>query len=183
MNNEIDNKQFRTSDDRGTLMGGYTDIKSKVLRTLYNDEKLLRLLYYPPETSKVPAPLSDSLEDIIGTDKQYEIIDTRILATEKNSELEDRAICRLTVFLGKQRTQWNNNFAYTQDLYINIFVHEKYNDLRLEQLADRLDQILIGSRFHGIGKVTASGKEPFQGMRQYSQLRCRYKVMGIYGTY
>lgn len=182
MNSEIDNRQIRTSNENGILLGGFTDIKSSVLRRLYQDEKLLRLLYYEPETSKRPPPLSDKLPDIVGSDKQYDIIDKRILSTEKNSELEDKSICRITVFFGKQRPQWNNNLVFNQDLYLNVFVHENYNDLRMEQIVDALDQIMVGSRFQGISKVEASGKEPFQGMRQYSQIRCRYKIMGIYGA-
>lgn len=163
-------------------MGGYTDIKSSVLRTLYQHEKLLRLLYYPPQRKGVLPPLSEDLENIIGSEKQFDIIDTRIVPTEKNSELEDKAICRVTFYFGKQRPQWNNSLVYNQDLYFNVYVHENYDDLRLEQIVDTLDQILIGSRFQGISKITASGKEPFQGMRQYSQMRCRYKIMGMYGA-
>lgn len=182
MNNEIDNKQLRTINDKGILLGGYADIKSSVLRTFYNNEKLLRLLHYPPEKRGVLPPLSDKLKNIVGSEKHYDIIDTCIVSTEKNSELEDKAICRITIHFGKQRPQWNNNLVYNQDLYISVFTHENFNDLRLEQIVDTVDQILIGSRFKGISKVTASGKESFQGMRQYSQMRCRYNIMGLYGA-
>ena len=179
----VDNRFERATSDTGFLLGGLAEIKSEVIKKFYADEKLLRLLHYLPKSSKNPSPLDPSLPNIIGSKTYSTIIQKCILRQDKSSDVEDTAICRITVSFGKQRPLFNNANAFTQDLDINIFVHEIYNDFRLEQIADRVDQLLLGSRLNGIGKVTSSGKEPFQAMRQYSQLRCRYELIGLGGAF
>ena len=128
---------------------------------LKTDEELNRLLYYPPMTSTVLDPLDKKLPDIMRMDvvKRSEIINDRLLKSNKTSDLEKKRLCRLYMYAGDRRTDRNSFLIADQDIVLDIMCHSEYEngDFRTMRITDRLNTIFSNERVTGIGKCQFVG--------------------------
>lgn len=135
-----------------------------VYRHLFEDEELLRYLYYPPEdvSAGQPNPMSETLPDIIVSEdspineieKMWDIRESRVVLSTKTKDLEESQICRIYVYYGKARPIFHNKSTIKQEIVVDIFTHQSYEDeMRLEMISDRLNTLLINERPAGLGKI------------------------------
>jgi hypothetical protein len=130
------------------------------IRDLYMkliNEKLLRLLYYPPEDlgKSIPDPLSPSNPDILSlpADQKWAIIDDRILLTPKTDDL-DNPKCRLMFYPGRRYSTNTNYLFANQEIIFDILVHFSFErDQRSMWICDTINEIIFNQRITGVGKV------------------------------
>lgn len=137
-------------------MGMYNDFLD-IIKYLKSDEELLRLLYYPPENGNdVVDPLDVSLPNIMDKDieEKSEIINKRIMKSNKFKDLENDSICRLYVYAGNRRPN-SNYLSADQEIVIDIICHSDFEngDLRSTRISDRLNQLFCQEHLVGIGKM------------------------------
>lgn len=142
-------------------MGMY-DIFLDTLLLLRNDEELMRLLYYPPEdvVNKIPDPLSPKLPDVLKMDskKKNQIRNNHVVKTSKTDDLETQKICRVYVYAGNRIPERDKNYSYVmaeQQIKIDVIVHDDFEneDIRMERILDRLNELLCLNNVTGIGKT------------------------------
>jgi hypothetical protein len=156
-------------------MGMYDNLND-IVKTLYNDETLLRLLYYPPSNfSTIKDPLDDSLPNILDTDEDWSIRDERIIPRYKSMDLENNELCRINVYAGN-RTSTNHNYQMAnQDIIIDVFTHDFFErDIRSLRISDRLNEILIHTRTTGVTKIRYEEGRRIEAPNQYSGYRHFY---------
>lgn len=131
---------------------------------LRKDEVLLRYLHYPPEDliKKQPHPLSSELPDIVVPDDaspedkraMWDIIEKHMVMSIKVADIENSRICRIYIYYGKARPIFNNKRTIKQEIVIDVFTHQDYEDeMRLEMITDRLNTLLIDERPIGLGRM------------------------------
>lgn len=162
-----------------------------VYNILIQDEKLLRLLYYPP-TSRAngsPDPLDDSLKDIVVTQdlekpptdeykKMWGIIKHRILKTSKSDDMEDNRLCRIYIYAGKSRPSVVNGATTRQEIVVDVFTHNSYDvDLRINRIGDRVHQLLMykDEEVTGLGEIDYSDGYDFEAPKEYQAYRHMYE--------
>lgn len=148
---------------------------------LIEDEKLLRLLYYPPTNlrNEQPNPLSDDLENILDREDVWDIRDKHILLTSKSDDLVESEICRIYVYPGKIRPSLKNFTTMKQELVVDIFCHYRYErDLRMMSITDRLSDLLFNERIHGLGKIDYRNGYDFNSPKGYQAYRHIYEIGG-----
>lgn len=145
----------------------FTDI----LNVIYNDETLLRLLYYSPANlaTNTPDPLDPSLTNILSIDEEtrWNIINERVLFVPKTNDLtSDNPICRLLLYAGRRTPETNNYMMADQELAIDILCHFSFEngDLRSLRISDRLNQLLCLEKITGIGKTNFIGGGQINGL-------------------
>ncbi|MGG3987521.1 hypothetical protein [Bacillus smithii] len=152
-----------------------------IYKLFTNDETLLRLLYYPPKTTKQPDPLSDTLPNILemDTEEKWNIIDNSIVLGSKSDDLETQSICRLYLYAGRRRSiSYNYKIAH-QEIIIDIFSHNSFEkDLRSMWISDRLNELLIENRLVGITKMDYVGGNPISAPSNYIGYRHIYEFEG-----
>lgn len=159
-------------------------VMESVFNTLIQDEKLLRLLYYPPKNAMkgILDPLDTTLEDITKKDTvdYWDIVDNHILLTSKVDDFQDTPICRIYLYQGKTRPTFRNMRTTKIEIVLDVFVHKKYDiDLRLQQISDRLSKVLFLSRANrGLGRVDYRTGYDFVAPLNYQAYRHIYEVGG-----
>lgn len=139
-------------------MGMNQNVKD-ILNVLWNDEELLRLLYYSPEDilTSTPDPLDPSLDNILDMDieKQWQIKNDTILLTPKQDDLVDNRKCRLFVYLGDRDPSRGNYLTASQEMIFDFLCHVDFEngDIRTTRIGDRLNQLFALERVTGIGKM------------------------------
>lgn len=153
-------------------MGLHQNLKD-IIQVIYNDETLLRLLYYSPANlvNNVPDPLSSSLPNIMDMDigQQWDIRNERIVFSGKTSDLTpDKPMSRLYVFAGNRKADGNYLMA-NQELIIDIFCHNdiENGDFRSSRIIDRLNQLFVDERVTGIGKMNYYRGFPYSAPTEY----------------
>lgn len=156
--------------------GSMREAIDNIYQALINDEELLRLLYYLPKSAKNPSPLSDNLDNIIGSDKYWDIVDDRIMISEKTSDLIDREICRIYIASGRRRPVYNNYLMAKQEVIISVYTHLDFDaDGRQEWIADRINELIALERISGIGMLDYVKGDPYVAPRQYKNYRHIYQ--------
>lgn len=152
-------------------MGSVRQIISDIHLKLINDEELLRLLYYLPEDADNPSPLSKELPDIIGSDIYWDVVEERLLTVEKDSDLKDKALCRIFITQERGRPVFGNFLQIKQGVEVAVFVHEKYSkDMRIYWISDRIKELLGLARIDGVyGKIDFVKSDPWVAPVQYEQ--------------
>lgn len=159
----------------------FTDI----LDVLYNDETLLRLLYYPPEDLKTNTldPLDISLPNVIDSDTNWIIRYSRIMKTPKDDDLTpDNPICRIFVYPGRRSADSGNFLAARQNLIIDVVCHNSFEegDFRITRICDRLNELFVAEKITGIGKInylngnnisSPSGYVGYQNIYQFGSIK------------
>jgi hypothetical protein len=153
-----------------------------IVSVLYNDEELLRLLYYPSANlaKNIPDPLSTSLPNILEMDeeKQWEIRDDRISFSSKTNDLPpDKPFCRIYVYAGRRRAV-SNYLNADQEIRIGIYCHNDWEngDFRSARISDRLNKILVAERITGIGKVNYTQGYPLNSPAEYVAFEHVYEI-------
>ncbi|MEK4025513.1 hypothetical protein [Sporosarcina sp. FSL W7-1283] len=142
---------------------------------LRKDEYLMRLLYYKPESSE----LEDSLEikHILDNDDYWNIVDERIMTTTKSSEIEKEELCRLYIYPGRRRSDFNSYVVADQEIVIDVLVHDSYSsDLRTEWIADRLNELIALERITGFGKVEFAAANQRDAPTRYDRYQLVYTI-------
>jgi hypothetical protein len=163
-------------------MGMYNDFLD-ILKHLKSDEELNRLLYYPSENGNdILDPLDNSLPNIMTMDveSKSEIMNKRIVKSNKYTDLEDEKICRLYVYAGR-RSPNSNYLSANQELVIDILCHSDYEngDLRSLRISDRLNQLFCQERLVGIGQMNFVGARQINAPYEYTG----YQVVYEYSTF
>ncbi|MCM3387331.1 hypothetical protein M3649_04180 [Ureibacillus chungkukjangi] len=151
--------------------GSMREVIGNVYQRLINDEELLRLLWYKPRNSVNKDPLDTSLPNIIDSDDYWDIVNERVLLTNKTDDLEGKELCRLYISSGQRRANGRNDYMATQRIIIDSFVHEVYQgDLRSEWILDRLLQLLALEYVEGsLGKFDYVKSDPANAPSQYQR--------------
>lgn len=141
-----------------------------IFNVFYNDETLQRLLYYHPQNhiKGTPDPLDSSLDNILDIDEYGEIRNERILLIPQISDLEEKKICRIYLYAGKRKPVDNGYLYSNQEVIIDILCHNDYEkDLRSLRISDRVNELLIGNRITGFGKVNYINGKPISAPLNY----------------
>lgn len=171
-------------------MSTFNKIFDDVYKILIKDEKLLRLLHYPPTDSKNPHPLDDSLPNIVVEhntssslppppeyEKMWDIIEKHIETTSKSDDLEENRLCRIYLYAGRVRPTIGNYYTMKQEIIIDIFCHYTYEvDQRLSKLIGRLNKLLAHKRITGLGKIDVRGGYPMSAPKEYVAYRMIFEV-------
>ena len=154
------------------------------LKLLRNDEILLRLLYYAPEdiVNKIPDPLSSSLPDILKMDAKTrnQIRNDHIMKSSKTDDFETKKICRIYIYAGNRIPERDRNNSYLmaeQQIKIDVIVHNDFEneDVRMERILDRLNELLCLNRITGIGKTDFVDGRPINAPKDYIGYQVIYK--------
>lgn len=151
---------------------GIRNQMQKIYNTLRFDEELLRLLHYPKN------PLSNTNENIMNSEKQWEVIEEHIIFGEKDSDIKDSPICRIYLYTGRRRQVFGRPYYARQRFFINVIIHEKYSDgLRLEQITDRVNQLLLHNQITGFSNIMLEGGDPYQAPREFQTYLLSYSFL------
>lgn len=154
-------------------MGMYQNIQD-ILKVLWYDEELLRLLYYKPEDirTNTPDPLSSTLPSIMDKPEieQWDIRDKVIMLTPKDDNIIGDRKCVLFVYLGDRRSDRRNYAMADQNIIFDVFCHVDFEngDMRTARIGDRLNKLFIAERVTGIGKMQ------FDSVRAISRVPSQY---------
>lgn len=125
-------------------MGAYKNIQD-ILRVLWNDEELNRLLYYPPKklSPNKLDPLDPLLENILDIDESWNIRNETIMLVPKDSDLTQLESCKLFVFLGDGYANRGNHMYVNQSVVFDVICHVDFEngDFRSARIEDRLKQL------------------------------------------
>lgn len=131
--------------------GSMREVVSHIYRILIQDEELMRLLYYYPQSANHPDPLSEENPDIIGSETYWDIVEDRVLLAEKYSDIINKDICRLYITQGRRRPVFGNYLLATQEIMISIYTHENYEtDMRSAWIADRINELIALTDIDGM---------------------------------
>ena len=161
--------------------GSMREALNNIYQVLINDEELLRRLYYPPMNRDNPEPLSDELENILDMEdeKLWSIQDDRIALGEKVSDLEGKELCRIYLSLGRRRPMFGNSLHTSQEVMLSVYIHENFNDMRMESISDRISELIALERFGGTyGQLEYAKGDPRVAPRQYSRFDHLYVFNG-----
>lgn len=147
----------------GVPFGSLEEAMLQFEKKLREDEILMRLLAYPPQSANNPPPLDSSLPDIVDeeSDEYWELVDKCIMSGVKTSDLENNAFCRIYLSEGRRRPIFGNDFIVTQEIYVEIFAHEDFEkEKRIAMIMDRVNEILVNNRTTGFGTVKFAYSNP-----------------------
>jgi hypothetical protein len=155
------------------------DYIKDVFMVLIGDEKLKRLLWYPPQNIKTntPDPLSPTLPDISSDETlNWQVIDDRILKNDKQDDLVNDPKCRLYLYLGS-RDRTDNSSIASQKIIIDVLWHDLFDaDERSQSIERELRRILVGKRITGIGKMKYYTGDPINAPQNYQGYRHVYEI-------
>lgn len=159
-------------------MGMYENLND-IVKTLYHDETLLRLLYYPPTNYKdIPDPLDTSLKNVLDIDTEWLIRDDRIMSVPKSDDLVDKQLGRVYVYAGRRRPQGNNFMVANQEVVVDIICHNAFEkDLRSLRVGDRINEILALERVTGMGKIEYVSGNQISVPNNYTGYRHTYEFV------
>jgi hypothetical protein len=151
-----------------------------IYRLFLNDEELLRLLHYKPESllDNRPDPLSDTLPNILemGIEELWAVRDECILRTPKSDDLVDKAICRIYLYAGRRRPTRNYQVA-KQAIIVDVLCHEDYEkDSRVAWISDRINELLCLERVTGMGEIDYVSGDPRSAPTQYVGYQQIYEI-------
>ena len=158
---------------------------NNIYQELIKDEELLRLLAYLPrgyDESKVfhEDPLDPSLPNLVDdSEKYWDLAEERIVLGEKTSDLLEDGLCRIYIYEGRRRPVFGNYAHATQEVNIDVYVHESYDkDFRLTRISDRLNDLLVLERVAGYGKLEYKAGNPREAPTHYRRYLHQY-VMNV----
>lgn len=146
---------------------------------LANDEHLMRLLVYPYEDENFQYIdcLDPELEDIVGSVKHNEHIQTHIKKVIKQSEINSIRTSKIFIHLGRKHNIFGNHLLAKQELIVDVITHIDYEnyDSRLSDISDRVDHLVIGSNLT-MGRAEMSAPIPYEAMNEYYRYQLKYLV-------
>ena len=165
---------------QGSLVSFFRAIYQKLI----NDEELLRLLYYLPNGYDTlgnyhPDPLDPLLPSLldIESDDYWRMVDERVILGEKTSDLLETKICRLYIYEGRRRPVFESDSLATQEVYIDVFIHESFDkDLRISRITDRINELICLENIAGYGKLDYHAGNPREAPTHYRRYLHQYKM-------
>jgi len=150
--------------------GSMREVINSVYQKLINDEELLRLLWYLPKSRIHKDPLDKTLKNVKTLPEYWDIVNDRIVLSEKVLDIADEKLCRILISSGRRRSNGVSYVVANQQVRIRIFVHEDYAlDMRLEWILDRVSELLTMEYLNGaIGKFEYIAGNPLPAPPQYS---------------
>lgn len=150
--------------------GSMREVLNSVYQKLINDEELLRLLWYLPKSRVNKDPLDKTLKNVKTLPEYWDIVNERILLTEKVDDIANNQLCRIYITSGRRRPNGVSYMVANQQIKLRIFVHESYGqDLRLDWISDRISELLTLEHLVGaIGKLDYVGGNPLNAPLQYT---------------
>lgn len=166
--------------------GSTTSFFNLIYQELIKDEELLRLLVYLPQgydaLNKYHVdPLDESLPNLVDfdSDDYWALTEERIVLGEKTSDLLEQKICRIYIYEGRRRPVFGNYAHATQEVNIDVYVHEEYDkDLRISRIGDRLNDLLALERIAGYGKLEYKAGNPREAPTHYRRFLHQY-IMNV----
>lgn len=173
--------------------GSMREALNNIMQVLRDDEKLMKLLYYSPESLE-----NDSVEELVPSaedmknatlgdmkaqdkiERYWSVVEERLLIGETKKEIEERHICRVYVRFGRLRSVFGNYLIGDQEVVVNVYVPNEYDryDLRLTWINDRISYLLTNERISGIGKMIYSKGDSRVAPHDYS----RYENIYLFTT-
>ena len=176
--------KFRLRGSRTMDKGSTLDFFARIYRRMYEDEELMRLLTYDPmgyrDGKYYKDPLDGTLPNIVDQDSDtyWELVDERVVLGEKSSDLETKAICRVYVYEGRIREVFGNYHFLTQEVNVDIFIHEKFDkDLRLSRIKDRVAELIALERLAGYNRLDYKAGNPREAPTHYRRFLHQYEML------
>jgi hypothetical protein len=155
------------------------DYIKDVYMVLINSETLKRLLWYPPEDilNNIPNPLSPTLPNISDDeDKNWKVIEDRILKNDKNDDLVKEPKCRIYLYLGS-RDRTDTSSIASQKIIIDVLWNDLFDkDDRSLSIERELRRLIVGKRITGIGKMKYYTGDSIGAPPNYQGYRHVYEV-------
>ncbi|PGZ96949.1 hypothetical protein COE51_16390 [Bacillus pseudomycoides] len=161
-------------------MGMYQNFLD-IMNVIYNDEDLLRLLYYPPANLGTDTldPLDPCLPNIkdMEVKTKWNIINERVMLTPKTDDLDSKAICRILIYAGRRRPNSGNYLMAHQHFVVDIVCHFSFEngDIRSTRISDRLNELLALQHITGIGKMDYYDGNQLSSPKEYVGYRHIYE--------
>lgn len=143
-----------------------------IFQRLIKDEQLLRLLNYLPEEVTNIDPLDESLPDLVDEDSEdyWTLVESRIRLTEKTSDLITKPKCIIYIGLGRRRPVFGNHILVTQEILVNVYVHENFEtDLRHSRILDRINDLIVMRELAGVTRLDYIAGNPRVSPPQYTK--------------
>lgn len=164
--------------------GSTVSFFNAIYQTLIEDEELLRLLTYLPngydsQDNYNPDPLDESLTNLVDkeSDDYWKLVGERIVLGEKTSDLLESQLCRIYIYEGRRRPVFESYLIATQEVYIDIFIHESFDkDLRISRISDRINELICLEHIAGFGKLEYTAGNPREATSHYRRYLHQYKM-------
>lgn len=154
-----------------------------IYQVLIADEELMRLLNYLPQgyfnNEYHVDPLDDSLPNLVDVDSDdyWQMVDERIILGEKTSDLLESQLCRIYIYEGRRRPVFESHVVATQEVNIDIFIHESFDrDLRITRITDRINELIALERIAGFGKLEYTAGNPREAPTHYRRFLHQFKM-------
>ena len=160
--------------------GSTVEFFTNIYQRLIGDEELMRLLKYSPKSgSNLFDPLDPKLPNLVDatSDSYWELVDERVVLGEKTSDLLESKICKLYMYEGRRRPVFENYLVATQEVYVDIFIHESFDrDLRISRISDRINELIALERIAGIGRLEYKAGNPREAPTHYRRFLHQYTM-------
>jgi hypothetical protein len=170
--------------NRDIKKGSMREVVAGAFEILRKDEELMRALCYLPEDTEedILHPMDELLPNIVDEDNEtyWETVDNHIKLHEKITDIENKSLCRLYIYLGRRRPVFNNYLIAQQEIIIDIFVHNDYSDnMRIGWISDRINELIALKRLNGtFGKLEYASGNSRDAPIGYS----KYQHMFVFAT-
>lgn len=164
--------------------GSTVEFFTNIYQRLITDEEIIRLLKYSPmgydsQGNYHPDPLDETLPNLVDTESEdyWKLVDERIVLGEKTSELLESKLCKIYIYEGRRRPIFGNYLVATQEVNIDIFIHETFDrDLRISRLSDRINKLIALERIAGFGKLEYKAGNPREAPTHYRRFLHQYTM-------
>ncbi|MFJ7982434.1 hypothetical protein ACIQ1D_19410 [Lysinibacillus xylanilyticus] len=164
--------------------GSTVSFFNAIYQKLIADEELLRLLTYLPNGFDVkgnyhPDPLDESLANLVDKENEeyWKLVDERIVLGEKTSDLLESQLCKVYIYEGRRRPVFENYLVATQEIYVDIFIHESFDrDLRISRISDRINELICLEHIAGIGRLEYKAGNPREAPTHYRRYLHQYTM-------
>jgi len=160
--------------------GSMRESINNIYTVLREDETLMRILHYPPRdrAKGYLDPLDVALDDIVNesSDKYWDIVDKTIRKSEKTTDIQKDALCRLYIHPGRRRPVFGNYLLADQEIVVDVYVNEKFSkDDRLSWICDKVNELIVHERLAAYGKLEFAAGNPRVAPIGYSLYELVYK--------
>lgn len=108
----------------------------------------------------------------------WKIIDESVKLSSKADDLEEMKINRIYIYLGKTRPIFGNKRTVNQEIIIDVFVNEIFEETqRLEVITDRLNELMVHTRPAGMGRMEYRTGYDFVAPKGYRAYRHIYETV------
>lgn len=140
--------------------GSIREVISNIYEILTTDPLLIQLL----SNKEIEDMSKEEANAFINPSNSayWETVDHCIKTFNKPSDIEEDVVNRIYIYAGRRRPVFNNYLVASQEIVIDIFVNEKYDDdMRLFWIIDRVNELIALRYVDGaIGKLEYAAGNP-----------------------